>query len=102
MSTTNWKRSLVPLIVLALGLALSALAYPAPLADSAILLIGDGMGAAQIEVARRARATGPLASTILAEGGPGVKRSAGVGGWDLGCEPALRVECSSVEPERLA
>jgi alkaline phosphatase len=49
------------LLIVPFALALSAPAAAVPLADSAILLIGDGMGAAQIAVAREARGGDPLA-----------------------------------------
>ena len=51
-------------LVFAAALALSgmgALASAAPVADSAILLIGDGMGSVQIELAREAAGGAPLA-----------------------------------------
>ena len=51
-------------LVFAAALALSgmgALASAAPVADSAILLIGDGMGPVQIELARKAAGGAPLA-----------------------------------------
>ncbi len=76
MSTTKWKRSLVPLIVLAVGLALGVLAHAAPLADSAILFIGDGMGPVQIRLAREAGGGDPLAMERMPHSGFATTHSA--------------------------
>ena len=55
------SRWLMVFAALLLALSLAAAAHPAPLADSVILLIGDGMGPTQITVAREARGAEPLA-----------------------------------------
>jgi len=61
MSRSPSARWLVVLVVALVSLGVAALAKAAPLADSAILFIGDGMGPVQIMVAREARAGEPLA-----------------------------------------
>lgn len=76
MATAHCKRSLVSLIIVAVGLAFSALAHAAPIADSAILLIGDGMGPVQIELAREAKGAGPLTLETMPFSGLATTRSA--------------------------
>jgi alkaline phosphatase len=61
MSTTRRKGSLAALILVLAGLAFAAFAHAAPLADSAILFIGDGMGPVHIRLARDAAGGQPLA-----------------------------------------
>jgi alkaline phosphatase len=60
MSTTRREYSLTAAILVLAGLAFAAFAHAAPLADSAILFIGDGMGPVHVRLARDAAGGQPL------------------------------------------
>ncbi len=61
MSTAHHKRALCLILTSLVLLGFAVCARAAPLADSVILLIGDGMGSAQVRLAREAAGGAPLA-----------------------------------------